>query len=527
MNNKPQQTSKILKQSQVWQPLLELLFSQFANIVDSEVIAGAYLFGSLVNESGKRFDDKSSDVDVVLVTDFSNLAIDERVAKLNDLRRFKLNLERELTLLLQRENASKQVCSLVPITQFELSHGVHKGGHTGILTRTRSIDLVSGETVTSIVTAAESGRLLEMHRSTLQEVQSVRSKFVGVSVNGTNALSPSTSTDPIPKALARSLAAAISDDSTVSEDATNLTKGIDVLRTHLLSKAIQSPIASELKEWVDVRSGARGRVDDTISLDHYAYINELIFDKISQQYPLGSKVVYSKPQQRDPDSPLGVQPLPCEFLVGKDYQMLGKSSEKSRSVLAAQANMKAQLAPSFRIKLSEPDYAEELLQSSSDSLSSKKYREKIEIFENRARFASLSERLELGTRIILWYGHNLFYDSESSIEPYLVSCIDAWFQHCRTGIVNIGGGYEAWHPDYYPDRPAAFSFSANGGRSVFREANAYVTDDFEDGDLCRSFVPELVSRFIQSFLPKDGEYFLTDKDSFNFFVARKWRYGLK
>jgi predicted nucleotidyltransferase len=77
-------------------PIIDEIFkmlSDWATALCNDGIVGAYVFGSTVNEDGVRFDVDTSDIDVVLRTEWDDLDLAQRLDQLQSLTKQKEELE--------------------------------------------------------------------------------------------------------------------------------------------------------------------------------------------------------------------------------------------------------------------------------------------------------------------------------------------------------------------------------------------------------------------------------------------------
>jgi predicted nucleotidyltransferase len=70
------------------------------------LISEAFLFGSTVNDEGLRFDSARSDLDVIVQVPWAQLPVEVRLGQMKTLSDYKVQLEYELLLAVQREEAA-------------------------------------------------------------------------------------------------------------------------------------------------------------------------------------------------------------------------------------------------------------------------------------------------------------------------------------------------------------------------------------------------------------------------------------
>jgi hypothetical protein len=95
-------------------------------------------------------------------------------------------------------------------------------------------------------------------------------------------------------------------------------------------------------------------------------------------------------------------------------------------------------------------------------------------------------------QLILWYAGTLFRGlPEVRLQRTVVKALDAWVSHAASGILNVGGGADAWHSALYPANPLAFTFSAG-----YYPRQATPLANLEPEQLAISFVPGLVAKYL-------------------------------
>jgi hypothetical protein len=253
------------------------------DLVNSDTITSGYLFGSAVNEDGKRFQSITSDIDLVVVVDWDSIAIMDRVKRLQDLSRAKFKLEQDLLALLERSDAVKTIVSLIPVSDWERDQGVHKDGHSAVMDCTQVLDLTSREIRDRISTKGVERILPESHRACLQFVQKQRAAFLNISANRSRALEIRPHDDPVPKELLRNFAIATADANAEGPTQTDIARGLEALSLFVNKLDRTEPEFINFSEWLGVKRGARGDVPPIISETHYLIALEGIYDAIRQR----------------------------------------------------------------------------------------------------------------------------------------------------------------------------------------------------------------------------------------------------
>ncbi|QDG74812.1 hypothetical protein [Labrenzia sp. PHM005] len=507
---------------------LQVILSDWVTSLDSPKLLGAFLFGSTVNEDGVRFQPDMGDLDVIVVVDWESVSPGERIAQINQLRDAKLDLETNLFRKLSRENGSKQIVSLVPITPFEVDQAVHKDGVNHILTGARAYDLFKKCEIDSLNGGQSSSPLENHHRTVLNFVQKKRAEALSVTPNGRGGMAPAAHDDPVPKELIRNFAVATADLEKHS-DISELRRGLKEIGIFASEAADWTPLASQFASWFEVRQGARGEVDPVISHDHYLLLVEAIYDRVRQQYVGSNSAQFTGTMIGSVTIPATEPALPSShrlkstFRVTLSDKLGGSKSDVLRSIRAARANMKARVTNPFEILFEEQADADELLAIDDAMLDSKKHRRKVEAFERRTLIAARQELWTQGVELILYYGGSLFHGDEEVIEEACRTAIRNWFSIAATNVVNPGGMFEAFHTHLYPSHGMALSFSAEASPANLFEPKPLCS--LEPHNLAKGFVPNLVSKYLY-FVSQPARAKLCEKRDIIFNVSF-WDYGLK
>lgn len=516
-------------------PMLDRAIAALASwsqtVADQGLIGGAWLFGSAVNDDGLRFDASSSDLDVIVEVPWDSLGVSGRVTALHRLRDAKIDLEQTLLKILHRDSANDQIVSLVPVTAWERAHAVHKDGNSAILTETPAIDLLSGGRLAGLADAPHTV-LPPPHRGLAQFVQKTRAGFLAIGANGRVRFEIAAHADPVPKELIRSFAVATADPGMPAAETADLARGLRELTLAVAAGASDDRAMHAYGVWLGVRQGARGTVAPVISVQNYLATIEMIFDRVARQYPATTVLPADPPPSAAARLPTTrPTPLPAEFVVSLKDTLGGRVADNLRAIATARENMRARLTPAFTLRAEEHPRADALLAADDRGLSNADHALKLKVLARRTQLQARQARLTDGIDLILYHGGTLFPNHrDKALFRLLARCIDAWIAHAATGLVNIGGGIEAWHPGFYPEDPLTFSFSdlpRTGGQLLTGEPptrpwEGDVHGNFSPDVLAGSFVPELVSIWLHH---RDRLAHLTRDDRQVAFMIDRWRYG--
>lgn len=508
---------------------LQTILSDWVASVSSPKLLGAYLFGSTVNDGGVRFQPDKGDLDVVVVVDWEAVSPGERVVLINILRDAKLELESKLLRKLGRENATKQIVSLVPVTSFEVDHAVHKDGVKHILTDARAYDLFKRREIENLGGGQATPALADVHRTALSFVQKKRAEALSVTANGKGGLAIQAHDDPVPKELMRNFAIATA-DLEKDKDVSDLARGLREISAFASASADWTPLTSSFSKWLDVRRGARGDVDPVISHDHYLLLVETAFDRVRQQYPASDGVHFAGPPDGPKTPSAAVSTLPSSHRLNATFRVTladklgGSKADIRRAIRAARANMKAGVDEPFELLFDEEADATELLAADDAALDAKTHRKKVKAFDRRTRIAARQTRWTQGVHLILWYGGTLFQGDADTIEEACQIAIRNWFSVAATNLPNPGGMFEAFHTEFYPSHGMALSFPADvSPMDVLGKHRPLAS--LEPRDLAAGFVPNLISKYLHFVSQPERSHLRDNRD--RVFEIFRWDYGLK
>ena len=232
---------------------------------------GIYVFGSLIYLDGVNFNIESSDLDLVIVLDDEYLSdIIKRKQCLIDLKIAKKELEKELLILWERENAKEQIVSVLPIFATEILLDIHKSGVSDFYENEfEKINTGKIESLaTSIAQTKSNLAIPKLGVQILQEVQQIRNSFLINSATSNPDKIAYSDSDIIPKKLSRSFAKLNSLDQELpyKGDEFNTSLGLDLLKSRLNGKRANSEYL-ELYNWIDNRSGGKSNTTNPERLE--------------------------------------------------------------------------------------------------------------------------------------------------------------------------------------------------------------------------------------------------------------------
>lgn len=174
---------------------------------DKKLIEDAYLFGSLIYEQGDLFDPGESDFDIIVLLPRSTTNPLSRVATLDNFVQLNHELVRDLMCLLKRKDATQKIASIIPVTYFELSTGIHKGNDPDLFQNNEFLDLLDEKANLSPL-PSPSKVSHDNHHSVIQAMQGAqafRNAYISISANQQRFIeSFKDDKDPLPKSIMRS-----------------------------------------------------------------------------------------------------------------------------------------------------------------------------------------------------------------------------------------------------------------------------------------------------------------------------------
>lgn len=240
-----------------------------------------FVFGSSVYQNGKRFNSQNSDLDLlVVIPDNINTAI-ERIIFLKALKQNKKVLEANLFDVLNRENATSSIVSLLPVTKTEILYDIHKGESRNFFSSNIFYDL-NNDTRISLDSRFKFQKIdNELLIQSLEVVQRKRNLYLKNSVSKDYKDLDWKGVDLIPKELARNFAkiASLEENPSENGDQFNTSFGLDYLKNFLRQRRTDQ-VFLRLYNWIDGRTGANSNysgLDSLEELDHLT-LYECLFE---------------------------------------------------------------------------------------------------------------------------------------------------------------------------------------------------------------------------------------------------------
>ncbi len=241
------------------------LCSAVAKWLANTSFADAFVFGSVIHRDGSQFEPQRSDVDLISLFRPKESYL-ERWKSVIRASTAAEDLNLELLRTLGRQDASKPIASIVPVSDIELTFGLHKDGALQFFSHNDFLSITSGVTGPIgkehiVQSAADEGAL-----NSIREAQRARNKLLSVTPAGARQLQRYGQADPLPKAFVR--CAAQTRWALVSylpqSDRFDVNEGMLYALQLLVARRREDPAVNHLLERVVVRMGGRG---EAVELD--------------------------------------------------------------------------------------------------------------------------------------------------------------------------------------------------------------------------------------------------------------------
>lgn len=252
------------------------------NLKKEVIYDKVFLFGSSIYRDGVMFDTDQSDLDLIIIMPDSLNTEIKRIEWLKKLKEKKQELEKDLLFIIGKTNTTKEIISIVPISNFELSFDIHKGGGRNFFRVNEFLEFpskisISGGSLTNYQ-ATDSEFMVQV----LQSIQKSRNSFLKNTASGDIKSLEWTGEDILPKELCREAAKVnvLSMKEPKSGDQLNTSFGCDYLKNKTKALVNTDKIWEQLYFWIDRRTGGRGDKSNSIILNdtEHLLLYELLFD---------------------------------------------------------------------------------------------------------------------------------------------------------------------------------------------------------------------------------------------------------
>jgi hypothetical protein len=271
--------------SDLFEPL-----TKFASEIASVGFDKCYVFGSLVNENGsffQRVGPTESDIDLIIIfAGAASISFKDRCSACCHILPPVARLESTLHSMLERKDASKKICSILPVTYYELYHNINEGQDLGVYRTNQFISVPLYEQAMMPLCHGHDERYHVKYNELLlaiKHAQAQRKEFLATTPDGRRIGLPFSGTDIIPKLFMRraALVRAWLHETTDKPARTELINGLEFLEDEIRKHAD----LVELSQTIAHRKLARGAVPE-LNAFHLLLLAELLFDIAKQSIPV-------------------------------------------------------------------------------------------------------------------------------------------------------------------------------------------------------------------------------------------------
>lgn len=245
----------------------------------------AYIFGSLINREGRHFipgGSAGSDIDLLLVFNPDFVTASQRFEVLDNFRGVATRLEYQVAKILDRKD---RIFSFLPVVDYEVYHGIHKGFDPKIFKLNLFHDILTGkdeeEGLTDFIDFDFHLESMEQF-SVMRTCQSYRNKYLSKDLLGNDHpdLQPFDGPGEVPKQLMRSFALLNFLDEQNATDGlrTDLEHGFEKLKSALARNSSGCSRQSEIADKVSARSFMRAK-SEPLTVDDQMYLYEFAWDE--------------------------------------------------------------------------------------------------------------------------------------------------------------------------------------------------------------------------------------------------------
>lgn len=461
---------------------LEQLFAhvrEWWTRVGQEIQTGPlYIFGSTIYKDGDQFDPDISDLDLVTVVPSHLTSAIERTRWLESLLQHKLNLEKDLLVLLRRRDAGEPIISFVPITHLELEADIHKSKVRDFFKCNTFLSLMPDAAdrgpVVGLPQAGIKSLSNDMVRQVLEHSQGIRNKFLALSaIADKPPLSWSSNIDPVPKELMRHAAQAACSQLPVedAQERFDVNVGLVQLTSYIFTRRAEDPLYRRAYEWLTPRIGGRGDKGKVKELDPslHLFFGEILYDLAAAsvtwiqgqgtEEPEGTESQDLKPPTVEGNSAAlpssnataskGLQPADCisvTLLIGSNGLLEGDPADIRASLEEASFNIKWRLKPYFDVALAELDQVQATLVATSQMSDGMSRVSRTRALDRKLRLEAVRSDLILGLQLLI-YHQRIFFPREDSRTEDLIVAISSYSLLCldpTAKATHFGGPLEAY-----------------------------------------------------------------------------------
>lgn len=516
--------------------------AKWAQEVKSQLGADkCYVFGSLIHRDGEQFDPISSDIDLVVIIPENIRSEVQIVEWLEKLKQYKQNLERDLFVLLRRNNPNEPIVSVLPVTQEELFFDIHKSKAPSFFSGNKFKCLFTN----TVHDGIEGSNVKELDSQLIKQViefcQKNRNEFLSNTIHSDLSLLEWKSDDDVlPKPLMR-YSAMISDEASDEPDNKfDLQIGLDHLYNAVYVRRHEHSWFKEVHNWLSVKRRARGdnsKVDLLPQISHL-FLSEVLFG-LAKNLKETNIVRHEFSDSTIPDKNIvEVEAETAEIIISEEGDVPYTDEELFAFIEQSTVNMKWSLKPYFSIQIPEfIDLSKKLDEFNAQSASEKIERAKL--FDRYKRLENIKKEIEKGIEILIW-NQNLLIRSLDNKRECLNTSLRQFVRLCyELSLIRAsryGGLLVCYHPTNYsefgtfgfsiPQDTLETFFAKNKIDGIMHLAaeNRFV-DELQPETYSLHFVPLLIKHGVDKIL-KDEISEETLQEGM-FFNITAWKFGVR
>lgn len=390
------------------------VLNDWKSLVEKDIpLSHIFLFGSSVIDEGFLFDDKTSDIDLVIFMSDSLTNAVERTEWLGKLKEHKTRLEIELARIFKRNQSNKPIVSIIPITQQELYADIHKSGVSDFFRDNEFLNIVTGEKSIGLFNDQQLEEIDDHLRDLFEFAQNIRNKYLAVGIiEDKHPLDWQSNDDVAPKELIRTsaLAAYIENGKKNREEKTDLKIGISHLQYYVYSRRHENPLYFKLNNWLTKRLLRKGEPTSLDNID-YLFLSEMIFDMALSL--VSTKFIKNLTPESNTTTAIDTtKSIEANFYIGTSGLIRGTEEEIYKEIVNAEVNLAWKTEPYLEITLEEINLLEQQIESNpKDGKAIDKHR----------KLKLIQKDLLEGFMYIIYYQNYFFRNSDNILSDILTS----------------------------------------------------------------------------------------------------------
>ena len=374
-----------------------------------------YLFGSSIINDGFLFDEKFSDIDLVIIMPESITNAIERTHWLSKLKEHKSDLELLFVKLFKRDHVSKPIVSVIPLTRKELFFDIHKSRVRDFFRDNEFVNITTEEKVIGIIKDEDFITTDDTVRYLFEFSQAIRNKYLAIGyVQDSHPLDWHSEIEVAPKEIIRTcaLAAYLENGKVNRNEKTDLKIGLSHLNYYVYSRRHDDSLYMKLNDWLSKRILRKGEQPNLENID-YLFLSEMIFDMALSYVPVENKNKKNKKRQDSIMSKFDInKSISANFYIRKSGLIRGIENDLFKEIINAGVNLAWATEPHFEIELEEINILENKIQDDPKDGKSVDRLRKLEL---------IHKDLVQGYKYIIYYQNHFFKGSDKILHDILTA----------------------------------------------------------------------------------------------------------